>query len=85
MEFLGAMFKGIGDTFTAGKDVNVAQIGERVARENRSLTREQLATDQQLAQLDYLNRAAATEFKNQALLIGAVVVLFTVALIFRKK
>lgn len=84
MEWLGSMFKGIGDTFTAGKDVNIAQIMERDSRANRAVTREQMQIDQQLAQLQFLNAARAASFRTQALTVAAIVVLFTVALIFRK-
>lgn len=43
MEFLGAMFKGIGDTFTAGANVNMAQIAER--NQKRQIEYQRMALD----------------------------------------
>ena len=43
MEWLGAMFKGIGDTFTAGAAVDQAKIAQETQRQNIDFNRQALS------------------------------------------
>lgn len=80
MEWLGAMFKGIGDTFTAGKDVNIAQIQERLNRENIAFGNRQLEAQSQSDTLSYLLGASRSD--NQLLIISIIAVVVLLIVIF---
>lgn len=83
MDF-GAMFKGIGDTFTAGKEVNIAQIQERLNRENIQAGNRALEAQGQASTLAYL--LGASQQDNQLLMIAivSVVVLLIVIYLIRR-
>lgn len=84
MDFLGAMFQGIGETFKAGSTVHKAQIESRANDQNLKLKRDELSTQFEIAQFDFLNQSAENQFKQQSLIVAAVVVFIVVAMIFKK-
>lgn len=84
MEWLSAMFKGIGDTFTAGANVNIAQISERNNKREISLGQESLATQYEISKLNFI-----TDQKNQqnrtTLIVLVFLFLLTGILIYKRK
>lgn len=84
MEFLGAMFQGIGDTFKAGSQVHQAQINARNMVESNKLARETNATALEIEQFKFLNEAASAQFKNNLLIVAAIAAFFGL-MVFSKK
>lgn len=85
MEFLSAMFKGIGDTFTAGASVNLGQMNERNVKRQALLAENTLRTDSELAQYDLLRSMEAERTKKIALIIFALIALFFLILYFKAR
>lgn len=85
MDFLGAMFEGIGKTFEAGANVNLGQIGERNLKRQLAFGSEQLAADAQNAKLGYLLNLSQQQTRTITIVIVALIVFVTVLLLFRKK
>ena len=82
-DFLGAMFQGIGDTFKAGASVNVAKMQSRNVVEQGKIDLQAIDAEKELAKFNYLNQAASNQFKQQVIIIIAIAILVTIALIFR--
>lgn len=83
-DFLGAMFQGIGDTFTAGSNVNVAKIKEREAKAVNATNLEGIYYQNENAKLDFLNQAARNQLYQNAIIAAVVLIIVTVAIIYRK-
>lgn len=83
MEFLGAMFKGIGDTFTAGANVNLGQMNERNVKRQIALSEDTLRADQELAQYDLLKAMEAEKFKKMGLIAISLLLLLFMLLKYR--
>lgn len=85
MEFLGAMFKGIGDTFTAGSQAHQAVIGERNQRRQLDFEREMLSAQGQMGALSFVMGSKQQQTQMVVVIIVAVLALLGIMLIFRKK
>lgn len=81
----GAMFKGIGDTFTAGAAANKLQSNERMAKLDRQLTREQLAALSDSDRLAYLANQARSENMIIYIVVISAIVLIVSIIIFRRR
>ncbi len=81
------LWKGIGDTFTAGKDVNLGQMAQRAQK--RQLEFDKLALDsaEDIEKYKYLSSISATQNRIYQIVIIAVVLLISIAfyLKFRNK
>lgn len=87
MEWLGAMFKGIGDTFTAGSNVNVAKMNERTALRQQQLEQDYLTTLGQQGRLGFIMNDSQQEAKIiNTVVIGAVIIVAIIIYVkLRKK
>lgn len=83
MDFLGAMFKGIGDTFTAGANVNLGQMNERNVKRQIALGEETLRTNEELAKLNLVADLESQKIKKQALIVAGLLCLLIIILTFR--
>ena len=82
-DFLGAMFKGIGDTFTAGANVNLGQMNERNVKRQIALGEETLRTNEELAKLNLVADLESQKIKKQALIVAGLLCLLIIILTFR--
>lgn len=85
MEWVGAIFKGIGDTFTAGANVNLGQMNERNVKRQIALQEATLRTDSELAQIDLLEKMQSEQTKKQFIIIIAIVAIFFIILYFKNR
>lgn len=83
--FWGEMFKGIAQTFQAGKDVNVAQIGERQQKRELAFGREQLYYDRQNTKLNAIFSFNQQQQKLLIIVVVAMIAFVGLMLIFRKR
>lgn len=84
MDFLGAMFEGIGKTFEAGANVNLGQIGERMQKRQLAFDREALEAGSNQSRLEYLLNSASGERQILIIAVIAVIIVIVAALIFKK-
>lgn len=82
-DFLGSMFQGIGDTFTAGSNVNVAKIKERETKAANATNLEGIYYQNENAKLDFLNQAAKNQLYQNALIAAVVLIIVVVAIIYK--
>lgn len=82
--FFGEMFKGISQTFQAGKDVNVAQIGERQQKRNLAFNYQALAAQTESNKLSYLLQTNQQEQKTLMIAVGGIVLLLIILIIIRR-
>lgn len=85
MDFLGAMFEGIGQTFTAGKDVNLGQMAERAQKRQIEFDKFALSNSKDLAKYEFLNSQGNQQNKLNQIIIIAVVLLIAVAFYLKFK
>ncbi len=84
MEWLGAMFKGIGDTFTAGANVNAAQINERNVKRELAFQSQALAAQTESNKLSYLLQTGEQEQRTLMIAVGAFVLLLVIMIIIKR-
>ncbi len=84
MDFLGQMFQGIGDTFTAGSQAHQAVINERNIKRQVALGQEQLNAQ---AQSERLALILSDRNMQSRLIVTAIVVMvvFVIAIVWIKK
>lgn len=80
----GAMFKGIGDTFTAGSNAHRALIGERNLKRQLAFDREALDYQQSGGLLSFVIASRQQQQQLITLVIVAVIVVIAIMMIFRK-
>lgn len=85
MEWLGAMFKGIGDTFMAGSQAHQALIGERNLKRQLAFDKEALAVSGEQGMLAWLMQKRSQETTLVIVIITGIIVMLAVMLIFRRK
>lgn len=85
MEWLGALFKGIGDTFTAGSQAHQALIGERNLRQQLAFNREALEAGQTSGMLSFLLSKRQQEANIVMIVVATIMLLLIVIFIFRKR
>ncbi len=87
MDFLGAMFQGIGDTFTAGANVNLGQMQERAQKRQIEFDKLALDSAEDIEKYRYLSSISNTQNRIYQIVIIAVVLLISIAfyLKFRNK
>lgn len=85
MQWLGAMFEGIGKTFESGANVNLGQIGERMQKRQLNYQQQQLEADAQTARLGYLFSFNQQQQKTLLIVVVAMIVFVALMLIFRKR
>ncbi|HTN47199.1 MAG TPA: hypothetical protein VL098_12695 [Flavipsychrobacter sp.] len=83
MDFLSAMFKGIGDTFTAGAKVDSTKLENERAAKERELAYATLYEQTKLGKLNFVLGDAASEQKIIVTVITAVVVLIGLIIVMR--
>lgn len=72
----GGMFEGIGNTFLAGSNVNVAKINERIDRNRNETSKMAILSQEQADKFNYLLNDGVND--NQTIkitVIGAVIIL----------
>lgn len=84
-DFLSAMFQGIGDTFTAGANVNLGQMNERNVKRQIALQEATLRSDEELAQIQLLQTLKVEQTKKQAIIIIGIIGLFFLILYFKNR
>ena len=85
MDWLGAMFEGIGKTFEAGANVNLGQMNERNTKRQLAYARDALDAQSAQSRLEFLISADAGERKLLIIVLVSVLVIIALAIIFRKK
>lgn len=83
MEFLGAMFEGIGKTFEAGAQVNLGQMNERNIRLQTNLQRDALEYQAEGDALNYLLTSKSQETRLITIVLIACIVMVGLLIIFR--
>ena len=82
MDFLGAMFEGIGKTFESGAKVDVAKLQAEQDNKNRELNFMAIDSQNEIARINYLNADGSTE-KAIVILVVVAVLLLSAFIIFR--
>lgn len=83
MDFLSAMFKGIGDTFTAGASVDKAKLANENAAKDRDFAYASLYEQSKLGKLSYVINDAALEQKIVTATLISVVLLIGIIIFLR--
>lgn len=85
MDFFSSMFQGIGDTFTAGAEVNKAQIGEREQKRQLEVDKKAILAGVLQTKYDYLIQDAQAERKLITIVVVALIAVLALLVIFRRR
>jgi len=85
IDFLGAMFKGIGDTFTAGASVHNGLMNERNIQRQLAFDRESLAAMDEQGLLSFLMSKKQQETTLIIVVMVAILLILGLLIFFRKK
>lgn len=84
MEWIGAIFKGIGDTFTAGANVNLGQMNERNVKRQIALEEDTLRADQELSQVELLRTIKQEQTKKILIISISLIALLFIIVYFNR-
>lgn len=85
LDFLGALFESIGATFTAGANVNLGQINERINKLNAKVQEDTIRTQEEIEKIKLANQIVTENTKIKMTIIIAMVVIFFLILYLKKQ